>query len=219
MELADFLFGLTKYLAAMSYWLCRLKQHYSLVTGEGMARTLTWLIWGGRSGELYEERSWILIRWSSTEKQKSYFLNLCQHFVGHLLKKAIETTELKNTMVRIKDFGLIWNETQSLLNEMTLYHCQLCTGLNEIFQLWLFFLFLKNNSLGFTFEAKYCSKMKVQLLICETLVQNVSTFLKISFLPCHLLILSSLPLTFDWNYFVQIHSFTQMFRSPWNYIF
>lgn len=39
-------------------------------------------------------------------------------------------------MVRIKDFGLIQNETQSLLlNEMTLSHCQLCTGLNEAFHL------------------------------------------------------------------------------------
>lgn len=185
-----------------------------------MARTVTWLSWGGRSDEFQEKRSQILIRWSSTGKKKSYCFNLWQHFVGHLLVKATEIMELKNTMVRIKDFGLIRNETQALfLNEMTLSHCQLCTGLNETFHLWLFFLFLKNNSLEFTFEARYCSKMKVQLLICETLVQNVSTFLKISFSPCHLLILSSLPLTFDWNYFVQIHSFTQMFRSPWNCIF
>lgn len=52
-------------------------------------------------------------------------------------------------MVRIKDFGLIQNETQSLLNEMTLSRCQLRTGLNETFHLQLFFLFLKNNSLEF----------------------------------------------------------------------
>lgn len=47
-------------------------------------------------------------------EKKSYCFNLWQSFVVHLLKKAIETTELKNTMVRIKDFGLIQNETQSL---------------------------------------------------------------------------------------------------------
>lgn len=33
MELADFLFSLTRYLVIVSYWLCRLKQHYSLGTG------------------------------------------------------------------------------------------------------------------------------------------------------------------------------------------
>lgn len=105
-------------------------------------------------------------------------------FCWTVTQKAVEITELKNTMERRKDFGLIWNETCSLfLNEMTLSHCQVCTDLNETFHLWVFFPPLRNSSIELTFEARCCSKMKAWLLVCETLAQNVSPFLKNQFLP------------------------------------
>lgn len=188
-----------------------------------MTCTLTWLIWGGRSGELWGNTTRILNRCFSSEKQTNkilLFWCLWQHFAGQLLKKTVQTTELKNTLVRRKDFGLIWNEMHILfLNETTHSHCQVCTGLNETFHLWVFLPSLKNDSIELTFEARCCSKIKSQFLFVKHWHKMSHPLWKISFSLCCPLALSPLLLDFDWSYFIQIHSFAQMFRSPINCIF
>lgn len=99
----------------------------------------------------------LFFQWK-TNKKILLLWCLWQHFVGQLLRKAVQITELKNTMVRRKDLGLIWNKTHSLfLNEMTLSYCQVCAGLNETFNLWVFLPSLKNISIKLTFEANWNS--------------------------------------------------------------
>lgn len=100
-----------------------------------------------------------------------------------------------------------------------LSRCQVCAGLNETFHLWLFFPLLKTIPSSSLLKQGTAPKWKSDFLFVKHQHKMFHPFWKISFSLCHLLTLSLLLLAFDWNYFIQIHSFTQMLRSPWNCIF